>query len=300
MNGVLNQLSQDYAFRQDGGIWAWSALADYDAGRLVRGSDGSLYISVAVSGPSVVAGAKDPTADDGTYWMYMVTEQWVRDNFAPNILYLDATNGDDNNSGLTESAPLKTVAAAMAKLIGIKAFSTGTKSYVKLVLMGGNFGDVIYEGNDYPPLWFEGRADATLTQLRVTGATQVKLSGTITFSSDSSSISQIYCGSNTYILTAAGATITHQGTCSNCFRVTRNSTLYIDAAHVFSNVTVTNGTARAGELANITIGTGTMAGTATGRHYYVSNMGLINTGGGGENFFPGTTAGSVSASSLYL
>lgn len=68
VNGALNQLSQDFAFRQDGGIWEWSALADYDVSRVVRGSDGKVYFSVQQSGPSVVAGAQDPTADDGTYW----------------------------------------------------------------------------------------------------------------------------------------------------------------------------------------------------------------------------------------
>lgn len=74
VNGVLNQLSQDYSFRQDGGIWVWSALADYDAQRMVRGSDGLLYWSVQQSGPSVVAGAQDPTADDGTYWSIVPTD----------------------------------------------------------------------------------------------------------------------------------------------------------------------------------------------------------------------------------
>lgn len=68
-NGVLNQLSQDYAFRQDGGIWEWSALADYDIQRMVRGSDGLLYFSKAQSGPSVAAGAQNPVLDTAhAYW----------------------------------------------------------------------------------------------------------------------------------------------------------------------------------------------------------------------------------------
>lgn len=68
MNGVLNQLSQDYSFRQDGGVWEWSALADYDVGRVVRGSDGLLYRSKAQSGASLSAGAQNPTTDSGVYW----------------------------------------------------------------------------------------------------------------------------------------------------------------------------------------------------------------------------------------
>ena len=68
VNGALNQISQDFAFRQDGGIWEWSALADYDTQRMVRGSDGLLYWSIQTSGPGTASGAQDPVADDGTYW----------------------------------------------------------------------------------------------------------------------------------------------------------------------------------------------------------------------------------------
>lgn len=74
-NGVLNQLSQDYAFRQDGGVWEWSSSADYDVHRVVRGSDGVLYMSIAQSGPSVVAGAKNPVNDSThSYWSPMPSD----------------------------------------------------------------------------------------------------------------------------------------------------------------------------------------------------------------------------------
>jgi len=74
VNGALHQISQDYAFRQDGGVWAWSAQADYDISRMVRGSDGKLYFSKAQSGPGTAAGAQDPTADSGTYWTPVPTD----------------------------------------------------------------------------------------------------------------------------------------------------------------------------------------------------------------------------------
>lgn len=74
MNGIFNQISQDYAFRQDGGIWAWSAAADYDLHRLVLGSDGNLYWSVAQSGPNMSAGVKDPALDTAqSYWKTVPT-----------------------------------------------------------------------------------------------------------------------------------------------------------------------------------------------------------------------------------
>ena len=118
VNGALNQLSQDFAFRQDGGIWEWSALADYDAQRMVRGSDGILYWSVQQSGPNLASGAVDPTTDDGTYWtsprvktvdvtdssnaaastdwVGTKIDDWYQNNLAKTEYYL-ATDGSDDN-----------------------------------------------------------------------------------------------------------------------------------------------------------------------------------------------------------
>lgn len=105
VNGALNQLSQDFAFRQDGGIWQWSALADYDTQRMVRGSNGLLYWSVAQSGPSLASGAVDPTTDDGTYWQVMPVA----------------------DAGLVHIAGAETIT-------GVKTFENG----VGLVIPGGN------------------------------------------------------------------------------------------------------------------------------------------------------------------
>lgn len=66
-NGVFNTMSQSIRFGQEGGVWTWDATVDYAANRVVLGSDGLLYWSVAQSGPNV-GGAQDPTTDDGTYW----------------------------------------------------------------------------------------------------------------------------------------------------------------------------------------------------------------------------------------
>lgn len=67
-NGLFNQITQTERFLQDGGIFAWDASTDYGANRLVLGSDGKLYWSVAQSGPNTGAGAVDPTTDSGAYW----------------------------------------------------------------------------------------------------------------------------------------------------------------------------------------------------------------------------------------
>lgn len=72
-NGILNAITQSERFTQEGGVWAWDATVDYAANRAVLGSDGKLYWSVAQSGPNV-GEAQDPTADNGTYWQAMPTD----------------------------------------------------------------------------------------------------------------------------------------------------------------------------------------------------------------------------------
>lgn len=67
-NGLLNIITQAQAFYQSGGIYGWDATIDYGPNRLVLGSDGLLYWSMAQSGPNTGAGAVNPTTDDGTYW----------------------------------------------------------------------------------------------------------------------------------------------------------------------------------------------------------------------------------------
>jgi hypothetical protein len=122
----LNWLSQGFAYGQDGGVWTWSALADYDIGRIVKGSDGLLYESKAQSGPGLAAGAQDPTADSGTYWQSptlltmplgdksnaAATTEWVKD-YAVARIYLDASTGSDTNDGLNAATPVQTFARAL-------------------------------------------------------------------------------------------------------------------------------------------------------------------------------------------
>ena len=126
MNGVLNWLSQGFAFRQDGGVWEWSALADYDTQRMVRGSDGLLYWSVAQSGPGVAAGAQNPTTDTGVYWSTVpmltpplgdksnktATTEWVK-NLVSSSVYVDASAGDDSNDGLTAGTAVKSISKGL-------------------------------------------------------------------------------------------------------------------------------------------------------------------------------------------
>ena len=129
-NGLLNIITQAQAFYQSGGIYGWDATIDYGPNRLVLGSDGLLYWSMAQSGPNTGAGAVNPTTDDGTYWgaipanapsvldrsSKLVSSQWVEDAFGTASLYVDPATGDDSNDGLTAGTAVKTIAQALSLL----------------------------------------------------------------------------------------------------------------------------------------------------------------------------------------
>ena len=44
----------------------------------------------------------------------------------------------------------------------------------------------------------------------------------------------------------------------------------------------------------------TFIGTATGMRYSAGYSGIINTAGGGANYFPGTVAGTTAAGGQYV
>lgn len=127
-NGLFNQLSQTSRFLQDGGIFAWDASTDYGANRLVLGSDGKLYWSVAQSGPNTGAGAVDPTTDSGAYWGSLpmkapslgangdelVTAKWVQ-AFNSFDLYVDSASGAATNDGMTPGTPVNSITTALNK-----------------------------------------------------------------------------------------------------------------------------------------------------------------------------------------
>lgn len=66
MNGALNALSNGLLWYQQGGLWQYDALVDYEVGNHVL-QNGSLYYCIAANGPSGTV--KSPSADTSeTYW----------------------------------------------------------------------------------------------------------------------------------------------------------------------------------------------------------------------------------------
>lgn len=69
-NAVFKLLSQHVHFLQSGSLYTWNNALDYLKGAHILGSNGMEYIAQASSGPNVPGvGGKDPTTDDGEFWM---------------------------------------------------------------------------------------------------------------------------------------------------------------------------------------------------------------------------------------
>ena len=69
-NAVYKLFSAHLHFLQSGSLYSWSNTLDYLPGAHILGSNGKEYIAQKSSGPNVPGiGAKDPTTDDGEFWM---------------------------------------------------------------------------------------------------------------------------------------------------------------------------------------------------------------------------------------
>lgn len=324
MNGVLNQLSQDFSFRQDGGVWAWSALADYDTQRVVRGSDGLLYFSRLQSGPGFVAGAQDPTVDDGTYWTSphvptvsaddnssaAANTAWVNSWWTgiqlPSKAYVDGTNGDDSNDGFSWATAKKTIAAAAA------IFSSSRlklPNSITIIIKEGTYdealpaiqGTVVYYISS-------GVNGVVLTKTINIGRGGliglggiITLTGTAYITASRGGVIQLTATTDEYGTTSAinfdnvsaraafyayagGSLITYSG-----------STLNIS----FTNCTFSTATVEIEYNSFFSrFGTINMSGSVTGKRYvaaYCSGIHLSSS----ATFIPGSTAGTVDTTSYY-
>lgn len=219
-NGIFNALSQSIRFGQEGGIFAWSSAVDYDAHRLVRGSNGRLYWSVAQSGPNVGAGAKNPVSDDGTYWASpqvktmplldlsaaAASTEWVRYAMGSASLYVDGTSGDDSRDGTTQAKAVKTIARAMA----LARNRTGDSQLIYIA--AGTYSESIsvYARN----IEFSIQGNVTVGKIYVYDSSNVIFSGsdtlTVTASGDSTS-DCIHISSNSYFYASCPVAVSATG-----------------------------------------------------------------------------------------
>ena len=70
MNGALNWLSQHLLWAQQGGLWQYDALEDYEIGNIVL-QNNSLYYCIRANGPASTV--RSPANDSaGTYWRALI------------------------------------------------------------------------------------------------------------------------------------------------------------------------------------------------------------------------------------
>ena len=198
MNVALNQISQDYSFRQDGGIWAWASTADYDTSRMVRGSDGQIYVSVAQSGPGVAAGAQDPVSDSThTYWTQLPTDSStvVHTSGLQNITGPKIFDSHDGSNSIRVSADSATILP-----IDNRGFNTASPSPSEEAFMG-----VYFVGGDdswiYRQFLETNVTSASVYETRIVLSLKMRDGSTdsngLVFTHDSSDVSSLYCRNST-------------------------------------------------------------------------------------------------------
>ncbi len=321
VNGALNQLSQDFAFRQDGGIWKWSALADYDAQRVVRGSDGILYWSVQPSGPNVAAGAQDPTLDTAhTYWVSpeiptmpvdgtlktAVNAEWVRAwdaaSTVPANLYVDAVNGDDSNSGYSSAEAKQTIAAILDL---IKAANKIKPTGVTINVAPGSYTDRL-EGVTGLPITYNCSENAILTNAFISNASYVAFAGKPTFSPPSGMMA-ISVSRFSVAELSDGLIIEVKNLNASCCVEVRQGGLVTKSLSAVVKInfsgtcTVSVGTIWCHEFCAFACPGTTIAfsGSVSGPRYNVSNVSSISDFGS-PTAIPGTSNGTVGVVSAYV
>lgn len=333
VNGALNQLSQDLAFRQDGGIWEWSALADYDIQRVVRGSDGLLYWSVQQSGPGIAAGAQDPTADTThAYWISpqipempvddvssaSVSSSWVKNWYMQKLLtedlYVDAVNGDDSNNGVSQGQAFKTIYALENYISSPYVLRpSAMKIHVAPGIYSPPAGRTnVASGVSGCLLAYEFQSGVTLTGSFIVGGSKtVYVGGKVTFDGVSGNrIFDVESGS-VLGLGVAGASnslsVTIKNVSMQAFMFASNNSSIITLTNS-SGISFSFGPSCSFSIANVFITNGgfcslggrvpTWSGSVTGKRYSVTNLSMLS-GVGGANVIPGTIAGSADSTSIF-
>ena len=316
-NGIFNTITQSERFTQEGGIWAWDATVDYAANRLVLGSDGMLYWSIAQSGPNL-GGAQDPTLDTAhTYWVSpeiptmpvdgtlktAVNAEWVRAwdaaSTVPDNLYVDAVNGDDSNSGYSSAEAKQTIAAILDL---IKASNKIKPTGVTINVAPGSYTDRL-EGVTGLPITYNFSENAILTYAYISDASYVAFAGKPTFSPPSG-IMAISVSRFSVVDLSDGLIIEVKNLNASCCVEARQGGLVTKKLSAVVKInfsgtcTVSSGTISCYELSAFACPGTTIAfsGSVSGPRYNVYRVGSISDFGS-PTAIPGTSNGTVGVGS---
>lgn len=255
-----------------------------------------------------------------------------RELLTENRAYYVATTGSDTNNGLSAGAPFLTITKALSVAAGLDCggflvsimLADGTYSLsATLELPPTTFcGKLTIQGNPTTPANVEiNSASAIGTVIRANQATcEYVLSGfRIASSHGAGLIVARYGGKITVVGIEFGATTgTHLAaqmrgfvTISGGYSIVGSGFVHLSAdigsVIEFGSFTVTAvGSpaftifAYAASTSIFYTGSVVYSGTVTGKRYYAEAGGLLNTNGGGANYFPGNSAGSVATGAQYL
>ena len=115
MNRILFFMSRVLQSVDRQGVLGWSQVVDYDTvGAMVRGSDGTFYVSTATSGPNDGDGARDPTTAGNrpSHWATLADHLGIGDDPVDLTLTRNATEAEMTATGNPATIPAATQALA--------------------------------------------------------------------------------------------------------------------------------------------------------------------------------------------
>lgn len=300
----------------------------------------------ALIGGDWLAGSLVDFVYDGTNWRIDTSLNFLDGRYArlttppSNTFYVVGSTGNDNNSGLANTA-----ADGFATIQGaINAISSRylTVGGITINVANGNYGGFSVsssfvsswriKGNDASPhLVVVSATTPSVNTGRacVCNGVQMTVSG-MEFNSyyenvdnNSGIMSVANCNIKMPLTTARGAVATYGGNLSltGTFKISGNGSIflvaaqggtiqvgYVDAAstayvtfnYLNPNFSGANAVANTSGTLFVNTSVVTIQGAAVGTRFNVNTNGILDTGGAGVNFFPGTTAGTIWTGGQYV
>ena len=249
----------------------------------------------------------------------------------PVTLYVNAAIGSDSNDGTANVA-----GKALASIQGAvdRAWSYGPGPYtITIMVAPGNYGYVVVPSRPGPKLDIQGTGtvaadvniasgvgfDAFATMgtsvvsvSKVKGGSLTGYAGFVGYDQSVLILNNCETGQTSQAMVQAfgGASVTclnhrFSGSTLAMYRANVGGKLTLGGLHTITTPITSSFVAFAANLGSIATSassplTYSGAGNVTGQRYLAATNAVIDTGGGGANFFPGTSAGSVGGGGQYV
>lgn len=247
-----------------------------------------------------------------------------------NTTYYVSTTGNDGNPG-TSGSPWATIQHALNYITGsldLGGYSVTiqladgtytTGGSLQKPLVDGGYGSLIINGNGASPsnvvisttgadCFYAERSAMTIQNMKLQTSSSgnclnAGIGGTISFSNvifgtcAGTHVNAIYGGN---IFTGSNYAIS--GSAGEHFLVSNGGVIYVNGGPTITlsgTPAFAGGFVNASQCGTISAGGVVFSGSATGSRYVAALNGVINTGGGGANYFPGNSAGTTATGGQY-